>query len=278
MSKTLADLISARFATPVDVAAARPAEGAQAVILGHRSRRAYRPDPVADDLLEVLFACALSAPQKSDLQQVAIIHMKDKAGADEIADGTPSMPWIKQAPVFLLFCGDGRRARRMCELRGKPFAHDTVDAFMNAAVDAALVMQNFITAAEAAGLGCCPVSAVREIADTVVRVAGLPDRVFPVAGLCVGYPTDDPAVSVRLPMSATVHTDRYDDSGLEAALDDYDRRRHEKNPIASYKQRFKDRFGTTEFYGWSEDKARQISITERTQFSALIRRVFAPLA
>ncbi len=273
MTESITDLIEKRFAEPVPAGTSRQADGATALILRHRSRRHFKPEPVADGLLRMLFACALSAPQKSDLQQVSIIHLRT-AGSGEIARLIPSMPWIAEAPVFLLFCGDGRRIRRICDLRGKPFAHDPLDSFMNAAVDAALAMQNFITAAEAEGLGCCPISAVREIADDIVRIAALPDRVFPLAGLCVGYPSDDPAISVRLPMALTVHVDRYDDSGLEAAIDDYDRRRGERNPLNPLKQRAKDRFGTTDSYGWSEDKTRQVSEAERLGFGDLIGRSF----
>jgi hypothetical protein len=46
------------------------------------------------------------------------------------------MPWIADAPVFLVFCGNNRRIRQIGEWRGKPFANDHLDHFMNAAVDA----------------------------------------------------------------------------------------------------------------------------------------------
>jgi nitroreductase len=86
--------------------------------------------------------------------------------------------------------------------------------FFNAAIDAALVLQTFILAAESAGLGCCPISVIRNHADAVGELLGLPDKIFPVAGLCLGYPAAAGHVSMRLPLDATAHIDHYDDRRL----------------------------------------------------------------
>jgi nitroreductase/FMN reductase [NAD(P)H] len=64
-------------------------------------------------------------------------------------------------PNLLLFCGNNRRQRRIHTLRDRHFANDHLDAFFNAAVDAAIALSAFVIAAEAEGLGVCPVSAVR---------------------------------------------------------------------------------------------------------------------
>lgn len=270
MTETLQDLIAARFAEDTEIGKSRPAEGTHAQQLRHRSRRRFKDIPVSQETLDILYACALSAPAKSDLQQVAIIQFDDTDLREKVTDLIPAMPWIKQAPVFLLFCADGRRIRRVCELRGTTFAHEPLDAFMNAAADAAIVMMNFIVAAEAEGLGCCPISAVRERTDEIAGLAGLPEGVIPFAGLCVGHPNDDPPISVRLPMRLTVHKDRYDDSDLSAEIESYDTRRARTNPYR--KQRQPDRFGTKDSYGWSDDKARQTANDERPDFGGYVRR------
>ena len=180
------------------------------------------------------------------------------------------MPWISSAPVFLLFCGDSRRIRDICEFHNTSFAHDPVDALVNAVADTAIVLQNFIIAAEAEGLGCCPVSAVREITESLSEFCALPDSVFPFAGLCLGYAEDAPPISVRLPARVMVHKNRYDASRLADEITEYDRRRQKKN---SYKnQRQEDRYGLLEDYGWSLDKARQTSNTDRISFSRYVRK------
>lgn len=270
MTDTYNDLIEKRFGQRLTHDHSTSATGVHKQQLEHRSRRRYKPDPVSDETLELLFACALSAPAKSDLQQVAIINLADHDVRERVTDLIPSMPWIKQAPVFLLFCGDARRIERICEYRGTSFAHEPLDAFLNAAADAAIVMQNFIVAAEGAGLGCCPISAVREITQEVADITKLPERVFPFAGLCVGHSADDPWVSHRLPLSLTVHTNEYNDAHLLDEIDQYDNRRGQANPIS--KQRDTEMYGAKDVYGWSDDKARQTSHTDRLSFSRYIKK------
>ena len=272
MAKTIADLIQARFGLPTRAGATMPAEGTVATLLSHRIHRRYKPDPVPEEHLEIALAAALSAPSKSDLQQIGIVLVRDKAKQATIGSWIPDMPWIAQCPLFIVFCGDHRRMRRVAELRGKPYVNDTLDMFMNAAVDAALVMQNFVTAAEAMGLGCCPISVVRDHVEKLSDLLALPPGVFPVAGMCLGYPAQTGWISMRLPPALTVHTDRYDDSRFEALVEDYDRRREARHATPRESQRLTDRWGVSERYGWSEDKARQYSIPQRHSFGPYIRR------
>lgn len=235
----------------------------------HRSHRKFAGRAVEPGLLRLLLACAFAAPSKSDLQQADVIHVADRAKVKSIADSIPDMPWIADAPVLLVFVANNRRIRQVGEWRGKPFANDHLDHFLNAAVDAALVMMSFIRAAEAVGLGACPVSHVRNHPGALSRMLQLPDCVFPVAGLCVGYPAEAGRITPRLPLDVTVHVDRYDETGLTGKIDGYDRRRHALLPYR--KQRYADRYPDSAFYGWSEDKARQYSVPEREDFGAFIR-------
>ena len=136
-------------------------------------------------------------------------------------------------------------------MRYHPRRNGDLEAFLNASVDAALVMQTFILAAENVGLGCCPISVIRNQMPTVARELSLPDGVFPVAGLCVGYPTGPGHISMRLPPSVTVHTDSYDDSNLGREIEGYDRRRAARHATPREQQRNPKTFGYADFYGWS---------------------------
>jgi len=261
--------VSERFGFEPAVRPDWPGLGELALSLEHRSHRKYDARPVDPDLLRLLFACAFSAPSKSDLQQATVIHVADRGRRKAIVDAIPDMPWIMDAPVFLVFCGNNRRIRQIGAWHGKPFANEHLDHFMNAAVDAALVMMSFIRAAEAVGLGACPISHVRNHAEVTSRALELPEGVFPVAGLCVGYPAEAGRITPRLPLEVTVQVDHYDESGLRQKLESYDRRRHELLPYR--KQRDAGRYASVELYGWSEDKARQCSVPERENFGAFIR-------
>ncbi len=272
MAKTIADLIEQRFGIPSDAGRDTPAAGELASILSHRTHRRYTEQPISEDLLQQVLAAGLSAPAKSDLQQVAIIRVENAATRSSIAALLPAMPWVAQAPRFLVVCGDSRRIRRVGDLRKIPFANDHLDAFFNATTDAALVLQNLIRAAGAVGLGACPISVIRNHAARVAELLSLPNYVFPVAGLCLGWPSREGFVSMRLPMSLTVHVDRYDDSNFAAEIDGYDRRRNARFSIPISEWREVERFGKPALYGWSEDKARQVSTPERHDFGAFVRR------
>lgn len=270
ISTRISAALDARFGVQLPLPANAAGLDSLARMLEHRSQRRYATQPVGDDLLRLLFACAMSAPSKSDLQQADIVHVCDPALHREIAALLPDNPWIAAAPVLLVFCANNRRTRQAAEWRGKTFANDHLDAFMNAAVDAGIVLMNFINAAEAAGLGCCPISSVRNHAQKISDLLGLPEWVFPLAGLCAGYPEKTGVITPRLPLDVTVHTDRFNEEAMQAKIDGYDQRRAARQPYA--KQRDVKRFGVADFYGWSEDKARQYAVPQRVDFGEFIRR------
>lgn len=269
-SLALSTALEQRFgeAPPVDPATPGLAELAR--LARHRSQRAYLDKPVDPALVRLLCAVAMAAPSKSDMQQRDILILEDLAQRRRVtAFVTGEYPWIATAPVFLLFLANNRRQRQIHDWRKRPFPNDHLDAFFNASVDAGIVLSSFVVAAEAAGLGTCPISAIRNHAAQVSEAVGLPDHVFPIAGLAVGWPAQEGKISPRLPLSATVHVDRFSEQALRQQIEAYDRRRETMQPYA--RQRFVEDFGQAAEYGWSEDKARQYSRPERADFGAFIR-------
>jgi nitroreductase len=235
-----------------------------------RVMRRYLDKPVDPALLETLCAVALSAPSKSDLQQADIVIVSDKGQREKLEALLPDNPWVKAAPVFLVFCGNNRRHRLLFEWRGRPFVNDYLDPFFNAAVDTGIVLATFVAAADRAGLGSCPISAIRNHAASVSDILGLPQHVFPVAALGVGWPSFEGVMSPRLSLDVTIHRDRYDERALKDRIAAYDARREAVHPYKT--QRYADKFGQSVPYGWSEDKARQYSVPERADFGAFVRR------
>jgi FMN reductase [NAD(P)H] len=235
-------------------------------VLLRRTQRRYDARPVPEPMMRLILAAAFSASSKSDFQQASVIRVEDRGQRDKLAALIPDMPWIGNAPVFLVFLGDAGRLERISK---HPVANGTLEGFFNATVDAALALQTCILAAETLGLGTCPISVLRNHIKAVGEILALPDKVFPVAGLCLGYPAQQGFISMRLPQQATVHRDRYDESAL-AAVDAYDRRRDARHSLKD-RQKSPEIFGTAEFYGWSEDKARQAMSPEGVGFAAWLR-------
>jgi len=256
----------------LDVAVADEMNETLRTILSHRTCRRYSDQPVTDETLNLLLACAQSAPTKSNLQQYSIVVVRDLDLRQSLGDLVPSMTWLATAPVALVFLGDVRRIRQLAEMRGHDYKNNNADTFMNAAVDAALAMQNLITAAESIGLGTCPVSYVRNRIDELAGLLDLPDGVFPISGLTLGFRADAGYTAMRLPQNIVVHHDRYDDTGLAEDIADFDDRGHERFALPPEKQRHTDKYGELEKCTWSENVTRQLSLPERAGFADYLRR------
>jgi nitroreductase/FMN reductase [NAD(P)H] len=261
--------LTERFGAAWEVDPGLPGLDELARIAGHCVHRRFLPRPVDPDLLRLLCACALSAPSKSDLQQADIVVVRDQARQRDITALIPDMPWIEQASAFLVFLANGGRLPEIAQLRGKPFPNDHLDLFFNAIVDSAIVMTTFMRAAAAVGLGCCPISAVRDRAAAVSELLDLPERVIPVAGMCVGWPAETGQITPRLGIETTLHEDRYRAPELASQIDAYDRRREARRPYR--RQRDPHRWGELACYGWSEDKARQYAEPLRADFGGFVR-------
>jgi nitroreductase len=269
IAKSLQNSLLERFGEEIPVDPATPGLYELEKIASHRSHRRYLPREIDPGLLRLLCACALSAPSKSDLQQADIVVVNDKAIRKGIVATIPDMPWIEAAPAFLVFVANGERLPLIAKLRGKPFPNDHLDQFFNASVDCAIVLATFIRAATAVGLGCCPISAIRDHPNVVSDLLHLPNRAIPVAGLCVGWPAQAGTITPRLSLDTTLHRDRYGERDVAGEIDAYDKRRATLQP--NTKQRDPARWGQASFYGWSEDKARQYGEPTRADFGTFVR-------
>jgi nitroreductase/FMN reductase [NAD(P)H] len=269
LAASIEDSLAERFGERLHVDPALNGLDELARIAGHRVHRDFLERPVEPALVRLLCACALSAPSKSDLQQADIMVVDDPDQRRAVIALMPDMPWLARAPVLLVFLANGGRTPQLARLRGKPFPNHHIDLLFNAAVDSAIAMTTFMRAAAAVGLGICPLSAIRDEAARVSDVLGLPERVIPVAGLCAGWPAKGGHITPRLGLETTLHQDRYRQGDLDRQIDAYDRRRAARHPHA--RQRAVERWGQAEFYGWSEDKARQYAEPLRADFGAFLR-------
>ena len=269
--RALAADLDRRFGDAGELAAAATQEAVErlAALAAHRVIRAYADRPVAEALVDLVCAAALSAPTKSDLQQRDLVVVRAPETRARLTALCGGDPWMAGAPVWIVVCGNHRRQRQLHDWRGHPFANDHLDAFFNASVDAAIVLAWLVAAVEAAGLGCCPISQIRNAPEAASDLLGLPPLVFPVAGLTLGWPADGGAISPRLPLAATLHRERFDDGDACALVDGYDARREAIRPYR--RQRDTARFGTATRYGWSEEKARHYAEPQRRDFGAFVR-------
>ena len=266
----LQDLLDARFSDAPVINFAHPAADLLTSMLERGSCRSFTAQPVPDDILNLICAAALASPTKSDLQQRDIVLLQSEDIRLQLIEMIPEQPWVATAPVIAVFCGNNRRQRLLHDWHDIPFANDHLDAFFNSAADAAIALGAFVAAAESLGLGCCPISAVRNEARAVSSLLALPQHVFPFAGLALGHPVGKrPIISKRLPMKTTIHIDQYQENDLREQVMLYNDERADTQPYS--RQRSVELFGSSERYGWSEDKVRQYNLPEREDFGEFVR-------
>ncbi len=261
--------LSIRFGITIPVDDSQNGLKELASLTNRKSHREYQDRDIDPELLHLLCAAALSAPSKSDLQQADILIVKDLEKRRVLADLLPNQTWLRKAPVVLVFLANGHRLVEISKLRNKPFPNNHLDLFFNASVDAGILLSTFIRAADAVGLGTCPISAIRDHSEVVSELLELPERVFPVAGMCVGWPKTAGKVSPRLSLDCTLHIDRYNEGNLAENIQAFDIRRAATHPL---KTRNPEAWEDVESYGWSEDKARQYGVPQRVDFGGFIRK------
>ena len=175
--------------------------------------RNFRPDPLAPGTLEALVAAAQSAATSSNLQTWSVVAVEnpERKAAASVLSGDQA--FIRDAPLFLVFCADLSRLTRVAAAVGSPDAGlDYLEMFLVAVIDAALAAQNAAVAAEGMGLGICYVGGARNQPRAMAELLALPPRVFAVFGLAVGQIAegDTSPVKPRLPQSAVLHREKYD--------------------------------------------------------------------
>jgi nitroreductase len=195
-------------------------------LLGHRSVRRYQDRALPEGTLQLLVAAAQSAASSANLQLWSVIHVEDPALRRALADVAGGQQHVVQAPLFLVWIADLHRAGELARTRGLGAEGlGYLESLLVAAVDTALAAQNAVVAAESLGLGTVYIGALRNQAERVAEILGLPSNAFAVFGLCVGWPDPEApsAVKPRLPQRVVLHRDRYElGESSHAAVGGYD--------------------------------------------------------
>ena len=192
------------------------------LLKGHRSIRQFQNRPIQTDLFQDLIKAGQAAASSNFFQAVTIIRVTDLKKRAKLASLANNQAYVETAAEFLVFCADMNRAASCCDLHGAEANTGFTEQFIIATVDAALVAQNIVVASESAGLGICYIGALRNNPSEVSTVLDLPHDTYPVFGLCLGWPDQDPEVKPRLPIEVVLRENSYGNGTVGVNLDDYD--------------------------------------------------------
>lgn len=196
-------------------------------ILSHRSIRKFTNQPIDDNTFNVLIEAGMAGSSSGFLQSASVIRVTDPQLRYEIrricADAQAAKagekyghPYVEDCAELLIFCMDNNRHQTLVPT----VQIDWTEVTIVGAVDAAIMAQNLLLAAESLGLGGVYLGSVRNDITRMGQLLNLPQGVVPLFGMALGYPDQDPAMRPRLPMSLVVSTNQYQPVE-KAALEQY---------------------------------------------------------
>ncbi len=202
------------------------------LVMKRRTIRKFKPDPIADDDVEKIIEAARWAPSGANSQPWEFIVIKDKEIKDRIVEiisehmeysrkveltreeelrmvgiaSPPKEPGYRNAPVFIIVCGDPRTKEAYPLLtmytRGDShFASGLASAFLYMAL-----------AATTLGLGSQWVSATGHpfVQCLLKELLGIPKRIDIYDMMALGYPAHQPRPRLVRERAEILHYGRYD--------------------------------------------------------------------
>ncbi|PFG58558.1 nitroreductase [Vibrio sp. ES.051] len=190
-------------------------------MLNHRSIRQFTSQSIDKTQLETIIQAGLVASSSSMLQVVSIIRVTDKEKRTRLAQYAGNQGYVESAAEFLVFCIDYQRHTTI----NPDVQADFTELTLIGAVDAGIMAQNCLLAAESMGLGGVYIGGLRNRAQEVDELLGLPKNTAILFGMCLGHPDQSPEVKPRLPAHTVVHDNQYQALNLDD-IQNYDQTMH----------------------------------------------------
>jgi len=179
------------------------------LIKNHRSIRKFKSEPITTETLNTIIEAASMAATSNFIQAYSIINVTNKNNRKQIAELAGPQTWVEESPIFLVFCADLKRSKNACFLENKEMESGYTEQFIVATVDVALAAQNAMIAAESIGLGGVFIGGIRNNPERICELLKIPEHIYPVFGLCLGYPDDKPEQKPRIPVDLILKDDYY---------------------------------------------------------------------
>ncbi len=175
------------------------------IIHNRRSIRLFLDKPISDEVLEQILTAGLRAPFAAQL--CSVIYTRDRKNIKEFR----RMGVYPTTQVLMFFLIDLYRHEKVMNQRGYTYDFDDAFALWLGLQDVSLVIENIVLAAEAFDLGSVLLGAVPLFAEQLAEIFDIPNRAFPVVGLCLGYPdsSEHTEIRPRYPLSFSTFEDRY---------------------------------------------------------------------
>jgi nitroreductase len=170
----------------------------QELVRKRRMVRAFRPDPVPEELIQKLLRSAVRAPSAGNLQAWEFIVVQEPETKRRLAEAAVQQMFVAEAPVVIVTCRNMERNAGKYGGRGRDFYNF---------IDASFASLMILLAAHNEGLGACFVGAYLD--NEVSRILGLPEHACPLGIIPIGWPAEAATVTERMPLAEVVHYERF---------------------------------------------------------------------
>jgi nitroreductase len=220
-------------------------------MLNRKSIRKYKPDMPSDEVIETVVRAGQQAPFASQLCSLLL-----QRGPDD-------NPF--EAPLLFIVCVDSHKWELIMKKRGWVMDSDDMLLLLLGIQDAALMAENMVIAAESLGMGSCFLGGMPFHSKDLIADFKLPARVFPMVGLTMGYPAENPPPRPRYPMEFVLFENEYpefDDELIQRSMDVMDEGYRTQDYYVKLKamiplQGDREETYTYETYGWTEHISRK---------------------
>ena len=180
-------------------------------MLNRRSIRKYSAQMPDDAVIEAVVRAGQQAPFAAQLYTILLDRKKKH-------------PF--KAPLLFTICVDMHKLEVIMARRGWKTKANNLSLLLMGIQDAAYAAENMVIAAESLGMGSCFLGMTPYKATRVQEEYHLPQRVFPLVELTMGYPDEETETRPRYPQEYALFEDRYPELTDEmidramAAMDD----------------------------------------------------------
>ena len=192
--------------------------------LEHRSIREFKDTAIPGEVFDTLMEVARRTATSNGMQSYSIIRVTDPYIKKEIAN-VCNQEYVGRVPELLIFVVDQFRNNSIAKEKGAETENAAdMDRFFQGFTDACLALQNVANAAEAMGLGVMYLGSILNDSARICELLKLPELTFPVLGLGIGYPNQNPQLKPRFENRLRVFENGYRvfENYLEE-IKDYDR-------------------------------------------------------
>lgn len=201
-------------------------------LLNRRSIRAFKNEPISENIVKTLEAAAQRAACSQFLNDWSAIKITSKNLKQKLSE-LGNQTYIATAPLLYVFVIDQHRNAAIArkngiDADGNDFTLKTGYRFSQSQNDAILALHAMETAAESLGLGCVILGSILNNIPDLIELLKLPKYTYPVLGLAIGEPDQSPELKPRMDSSMQFFENEYpsSDDVLLEKLAEFDERVH----------------------------------------------------